>query len=56
MDADVQPVVAPVAVRGLAAPAKPRAIDAVRMLLIVLAAWAIAMITPEVYRVFASLG
>lgn len=56
MGADVQPVIAPVAAHPLSIPAKPRAIDAGRVLLVVLAAWAIAMIAPEAYRVFGSLG
>ena len=46
----------PVAVSRLVASAPPSAIDAGRVLLVLLAAWAIAMIVPEVYRVFGSLG
>ena len=56
MDADARPVTVPVTgVRRSMALGWPR-IDAGRALLVVLAAWAIAMIVPDAYRVFGSLG
>jgi hypothetical protein len=56
MDADVRPVTVPmVGVRRAVALDWSR-IDAGRVLLVVLAAWAIAMIVPDAYRVFGSLG
>jgi hypothetical protein len=56
MDADALPITAPAAGHPLPVHAKWPALDAGRVLLIVLAAWAIAMIAPEAYRVFGSLG
>ena len=56
MDRDAQTVSPQVAVSRRVASAPPSAIDAGRVLLVLLAAWAIATIVPEVYRVFGSLG
>jgi hypothetical protein len=56
MDADVRPVSVPMGVvRRALVPAWSR-IHAGRLLLVVLAAWAIAMIVPDLYRVFGSLA
>lgn len=56
MDADAQPQAVAITGHRLALPTAWPAIEAARLLLIVLAAWAIAMIVPDAYRVFGSLG
>jgi hypothetical protein len=56
MDADARRVTTPPSGNRLAIPLQWPDVDAGRVLLLVLAAWAIAMIAPDAYRVFGSLG
>ena len=56
MEADARPVAAPAAPKRPAMPIAWPTINAGRVLMVVIAAWAIAMIAPELYRVFGSLG